>query len=80
MFRVIRQERQTRRDALTLVSDEWTALAGARRFGVGISYVRPSRVVVDNAQPVRVVDYLMVMRASLLVTLVAAALWSVWRD
>jgi hypothetical protein len=59
-----------------------TGALGAHRFGVlGLSYLRPVRVEIDDfGGSIRIRDHVMVARLAIVLLLVAAALWRLLDD
>ena len=78
MLRLRRSERVTRLShadtSVALTETNWSLIVGRQQRGGGISYRAPSSVVVDDMPPVRVHDYMMIVRVGALAATVAMLL------
>jgi hypothetical protein len=78
MLRLRRSERVTRLShadtSVALTEANWSLTVGSEHRGGGFSYRAPSSVVVDGMPPVRVHDYVMIVRVGALAVTAAMLL------
>lgn len=78
MLRLRRSEGVTRLShadtSIALTEANWSLIVGRQQRGGGFSYRAPSSVVVDGMPPVRVHDYVMIVRVGALAATVAMLL------